>query len=101
MMDGRGESDRPVVPTKSPNNAAQAAAEGMEGRASWLLPGSARSPWGSSVRLRPMLDAVLLLAAALADAIRARRPLLAEPSDSALDVLAQNGRRPCAETLCC
>jgi group II intron reverse transcriptase/maturase len=32
MMDGRGESDRPVVPTKSPNNAAQAAAEGMEGR---------------------------------------------------------------------
>ncbi len=31
-MNGPGQSDRPVVPTKSPNNAARAAAEGMEGR---------------------------------------------------------------------
>ena len=32
MMDGQGQSDRPVVPTKSPNNVGQPAAEGMEGR---------------------------------------------------------------------
>ena len=32
MMDDHGQSDRPVVPTKSPNNAGQPAAEGMEGR---------------------------------------------------------------------
>jgi RNA-directed DNA polymerase len=32
MMNGRGESDRPVVPAKSPNKAAQRAAEVMEGR---------------------------------------------------------------------
>src|SRR5256712_8053341 len=32
MMDDRGQSDRPVVPTKSPNNAGASAAEGMEGR---------------------------------------------------------------------
>jgi RNA-directed DNA polymerase len=32
MMDDHGQSDRPVVPAKSPNNAACAAAEGMEGR---------------------------------------------------------------------
>ena len=31
-MNGQGQSDRPVVPTKSPNNAARAATEGMEGR---------------------------------------------------------------------
>jgi RNA-directed DNA polymerase len=31
-MNGPGQSDRSVVPTKSPNNAARAAAEGMEGR---------------------------------------------------------------------
>jgi RNA-directed DNA polymerase len=31
-MNGPGQSDRPVVPTKSPNNAARAATEGMEGR---------------------------------------------------------------------
>ena len=32
MMNGHGQSDRPVVPTKSPNNAGEPAAEGMEGR---------------------------------------------------------------------
>ena len=32
MMDGQGQSDRLVVPTKSPNNVGQPAAEGMEGR---------------------------------------------------------------------
>ena len=32
MMNGHGKSDRPVVPAKSPNNAGQPAAEGMEGR---------------------------------------------------------------------
>src|SRR6266849_460818 len=32
MMNGRGKSDRPVVPGKSPNNAGQPVAEGMEGR---------------------------------------------------------------------
>ncbi len=32
MMDDHGQSDRPVVPTKSPNNAGGSAAEGMEGR---------------------------------------------------------------------
>lgn len=32
MMYGHGQSDRPVVPTKSPNNAGGSAAEGMEGR---------------------------------------------------------------------
>jgi RNA-directed DNA polymerase len=31
-MNGQGQSDRPVVPTKSPNNAERSAAEGMEGR---------------------------------------------------------------------
>jgi RNA-directed DNA polymerase len=31
-MNGPGQSDRPVVPTKSPNNAERSAAEGMEGR---------------------------------------------------------------------
>jgi RNA-directed DNA polymerase len=31
-MNGLGQSDRPVVPTKSPNNAGASAAEGMEGR---------------------------------------------------------------------
>src|SRR2546425_200874 len=31
MMNGRGKSDRPVVPEKSPNKAGQPAAEGMEG----------------------------------------------------------------------
>ena len=31
-MNGPGQSDRPVVPAKSPNNAEQSAAEGMEGR---------------------------------------------------------------------
>ncbi len=32
MMHDHGQSDRPVVPTKSPNNAGEPAAEGMEGR---------------------------------------------------------------------
>ena len=32
MMNEPGKSDRPVVPEKSPNNAGQLAAEGMEGR---------------------------------------------------------------------
>jgi len=32
MMNGQGKSDRPVVPAKSPNKAARAVAEGMEGR---------------------------------------------------------------------
>src|SRR5262245_10487259 len=32
MMDGPGQSDRPVVPTKSPNKAGRPVAEGMEGR---------------------------------------------------------------------
>src|SRR5260370_27547836 len=32
MMNGPGKSDRPTVPEKSPNNAGQPAAEGMEGR---------------------------------------------------------------------
>jgi len=32
MMDDHGQSDRPVVPTKSPNNAERSVAEGMEGR---------------------------------------------------------------------
>ena len=32
MMDDHGQSDRPVVPTKFPNNAGEPAAEGMEGR---------------------------------------------------------------------
>jgi group II intron reverse transcriptase/maturase len=31
-MNGQGQSDRPAVPTKSPNNAERSAAEGMEGR---------------------------------------------------------------------
>jgi len=31
-MNGQGQSDRPVVPAKFPNNAGQPAAEGMEGR---------------------------------------------------------------------
>ncbi len=31
-MNGQGQSDRPVVPTKFPNNAGRPAAEGMEGR---------------------------------------------------------------------
>src|SRR2546428_316676 len=31
-MNGQGQSDRPVVPTKSPNNAGGSAAGGMEGR---------------------------------------------------------------------
>jgi RNA-directed DNA polymerase len=31
-MHGQGQSDRPVVPTKSPNKAGEPAAEGMEGR---------------------------------------------------------------------
>src|SRR5207249_3065322 len=31
-MNGQGQSDRPVVPTKSPNNAGGSSAEGMEGR---------------------------------------------------------------------
>jgi RNA-directed DNA polymerase len=34
MMNGRGESDGPVVPTKSPNNAERTVAEAMEGRGS-------------------------------------------------------------------
>ena len=32
MMNGRGKSDRPVLPEKSPNNAGQPVAEGVEGR---------------------------------------------------------------------
>ena len=32
MMNGHGESDRPVVPMKSPNKAEQSAAEGMKGK---------------------------------------------------------------------
>ena len=32
MTNGHGKSDRPEVPEKSPNNAGQPAAEGMEGR---------------------------------------------------------------------
>ena len=32
MMNGQGKSDRPAVPEKSPNNAGQPVAEGMEGR---------------------------------------------------------------------
>ena len=32
MMYGQGKSDSPIVPMKSPNNAAPAAAEAMEGR---------------------------------------------------------------------
>jgi len=32
MMNGPGKSDRPIVPTKSPNKAGQPAAEAMEGR---------------------------------------------------------------------
>src|SRR6202034_562635 len=32
MTNGAGKSDRPTVPEKSPNNAGQPAAEGMEGR---------------------------------------------------------------------
>ena len=32
MMNGQGKSDRPAVPGKSPNNAGQPVAEGMEGR---------------------------------------------------------------------
>ena len=32
MMNGQGKSDRPEVPEKSPNNAGQPGAEGMEGR---------------------------------------------------------------------
>ncbi len=32
MMHDRGQSDRPVVPTKFPNKAGDPAAEGMEGR---------------------------------------------------------------------
>ena len=32
MMNGPGKSDRPAVPEKSPNNAGQPAAEGMEGK---------------------------------------------------------------------
>jgi group II intron reverse transcriptase/maturase len=32
MMNGRGKSDRPVIPEKSTNNVGQPAAEGMEGR---------------------------------------------------------------------
>ena len=32
MMYGQGKSDSPIVPVKSPNNAAFAAAEAMEGR---------------------------------------------------------------------
>jgi hypothetical protein len=32
MTNGPGKSDRPTVPEKSPNNAGQLAAEGMEGR---------------------------------------------------------------------
>src|SRR6516162_6595975 len=32
MMNGPGKSDRPAVPAKSPNNAGQPVAEGMEGR---------------------------------------------------------------------
>src|SRR5512132_937021 len=32
MMYGQGKSDSPIVPVKSPNNAARAAAEAMEGR---------------------------------------------------------------------
>src|ERR1700694_2123802 len=32
MTNGPGKSDRPTVPEKSPNNAGQSAAEGMEGR---------------------------------------------------------------------
>ncbi len=32
MTNGPGKSDRPVVPEKSPNNAGQPVAEGMEGR---------------------------------------------------------------------
>ena len=31
-MNGQGQSDRPVVPAKSPNNVERSAAEGMEGR---------------------------------------------------------------------
>ena len=32
MRNGQGKSDRPEVPEKSPNNAGQPGAEGMEGR---------------------------------------------------------------------
>ena len=32
MVNGRGKSDRPVLPTKPPNNAAGAVAEVVEGR---------------------------------------------------------------------
>jgi hypothetical protein len=32
MMHGQGQSDRPVVPTKSPNKPGEPGAEGMEGR---------------------------------------------------------------------
>ena len=32
MMDGRGKSDSPVVPEKSPNKTGQPVAEGTEGR---------------------------------------------------------------------
>ena len=32
MTNGPGKSDSPVVPEKSPNNAGQPVAEGMEGR---------------------------------------------------------------------
>src|SRR6267142_782408 len=32
MMDGRGKSDRPIVPGKPPNNAEEPAAEVVEGR---------------------------------------------------------------------
>ncbi len=32
MMNVQGKSDPPIVPAKSPNNAASAAAEAMEGR---------------------------------------------------------------------
>ena len=50
MMDDPGQSDRPVVPTKSPNKAGRPAAEGMEGRD--LTKGNSGQPNASRTRRR-------------------------------------------------
>ena len=51
MMNGQGKSDRPEVPGKSPNNAGQPGAEGMEGRG--LAKGNLLEPNASRTPSRP------------------------------------------------
>jgi RNA-directed DNA polymerase len=57
MRNGSGKSDRPTVPEKSPNNAGQPVAEGMEGRG----PAKGNQPQQNAFRTPSREDALSAL----------------------------------------